>query len=124
MSIERLDHINIRTANLAALITFYEQIIGLKQGSRPAFESTGAWMYLGERDIVHLNESPTAQLSREPQLEHFALRAADLQAFTDNLNSRGISYRSNTISEANLRQIHLHDPDGNHVEINFSIAHS
>ena len=122
MNIERLDHVNIRTANLAALVEFYEQCIGLKQGSRPGFESTGAWLYLGDRDIVHLNESPTAQPSSEPQLEHFALRAADYQAFTDNLKHHGVAYTSNTISEARLRQIHVYDPDGNHVEVNFSIA--
>jgi catechol 2,3-dioxygenase-like lactoylglutathione lyase family enzyme len=122
MSIERLDHVNIRTSNLAALIEFYEQCIGLKKGSRPGFESTGAWLYLGDRDIVHLVKSATAELSKEPQLEHFALRATDYVAFTDNLKKHGVDYTSNDIDTINLRQIHVYDPDGNHVELNFSSA--
>ncbi len=122
MSIERLDHVNIRTSNLAALIEFYEQCIGLKKGSRPGFESTGAWMYIGDRDIVHLNESVSAKPSKEPQLEHFALRATDYEAFTDNLKKHSVDYTSNHIEDINLRQIHVYDPDGNHVELNFLTA--
>jgi catechol 2,3-dioxygenase-like lactoylglutathione lyase family enzyme len=122
MSIERLDHVNIRTSNLAALIEFYEQCIGLKNGSRPGFESTGAWLYLGDRDIVHLVESASAEPSKEPQLEHFALRATDYEAFTDNFKKHGVDYTSNDIDTISLRQIHVYDPDRNHVELNFSTA--
>ncbi len=121
MNIERLDHVNIRTAQLAAVIEFYEKVIGLRVGPRPGLASTGAWLYLGERDILHLIASPTAQLSSEPQLEHFALRATGYQEFIARLDEHGIPYRGNTLTGAGLRQLHLHDPDGNHLELNFLI---
>lgn len=120
MTLERLDHVNIRTRNLQALVEFYEQVIGLESGQRPGLDSSGAWLYLGDRDIVHLIESPTAQSPGEPQIEHFALRATGYQEFVDNLNALGVRYRGNTIGEAGIRQLHLHDPDGNHVEVNFA----
>jgi len=89
--------------------------------ARPALDSTSAWLYLGDRDILHLIESPTVQTTEEPQLAHFALRASGYQNFIANLEARGIPYRDNTIEDAGIRQLHLCNPDGNHLEINFAL---
>src|SRR5215470_4796852 len=42
MGISWLDHVNIRTANLAAMSRFYEDILGMPRGSRPEFRFGGA----------------------------------------------------------------------------------
>ena len=54
MQIGRLDHVNVRTAQLDSMITWYEQILGLHNGPRPNFPFPGAWLYSGEDAVVHL----------------------------------------------------------------------
>jgi catechol 2,3-dioxygenase-like lactoylglutathione lyase family enzyme len=49
MPLSHLDHVNIRTANLAVLSRFYAEVLGLAPGPRPAFRFGGAWLYCGDR---------------------------------------------------------------------------
>ena len=60
MPVKDLDHVNLRTANLAGMIAFYEKVLGLTLGPRPAFGFDGAWLYCGERATVHLIAVPQA----------------------------------------------------------------
>ena len=76
-----LDHVNIRTANLAALRRFYSDVLGLKDGARPPFKFGGAWLYCGEQAAVHLVEVGQAPAGHQPRIEHFAFRAAGLADF-------------------------------------------
>ena len=48
-----LDHVNITTTRLHQSVEFYT-ILGLRDGFRPDFEFDGAWMYCGDRAVVHL----------------------------------------------------------------------
>ena len=54
MSVGLLDHYNVRTANLAETVSFYETVLGLENGDRPNFAFPGAWMYSEGRAVVHL----------------------------------------------------------------------
>ena len=127
MPLVRLDHVNIRTANLEAMVDFYTRVLGLTVGPRPGFEFPGAWLYCGEEAIVHLIEvrDPPAAYQRDQQLEHFAIAAdeaddiADMTAF---LESEGITYWLADVPDFPITQINLHDPDGNHLHIDFKRA--
>ena len=57
-----LDHVNVRTANLAELTRFYEDVVGLRSGERPPLGFPGAWLYArdGSEPMPHV-----AQRSRE-----------------------------------------------------------
>lgn len=129
MPLTQLDHVNVRTAQLEPMKQFYQEILGMHSGPRPDFPFNGAWMYLKEKPVVHLVEidSPV-QLSTDDvggngaslQLEHFAFAAdGPLQDFGDRLSELGIAYDVRNPPGANLSQIHLHDPDGNHIHIDF-----
>ena len=63
-----LDHINIRTADLAGTKAFFMDVLGLSEGWRPAFPFPGAWLYAGEKDVVHLVtiETPLAASAGRP----------------------------------------------------------
>ena len=56
MQIGNLDHVNVRTSQLDAMIDWYSNILGLRQGDRPNFPFPGAWMYAGDQAVVHLVE--------------------------------------------------------------------
>ncbi|MEJ2178651.1 MAG: VOC family protein, partial [Gammaproteobacteria bacterium] len=54
MQIEKLDHVNVRTTQLDAMIDWYTNVLGMRIGDRPDFRFPGAWMYTGEAAPVHL----------------------------------------------------------------------
>ncbi len=119
MPLEWLDHVNIRTANLKAMTDFYQRVVGLEPGERPPFSFSGAWLYLGERAVLHLVGTDTPPAGAEPRIEHFAFRGNGIEEFTARLNAASISYRRSAVPGSRLEQVHFNDPDGNHVEVGF-----
>lgn len=119
MPLEWLDHVNVRTANLRAMTDFYQQVVGLELGPRPPFSFGGAWLYLGQRAVLHLVEADPAPSATEPKIEHFAFRASGLEKFVARLEASSVSYRRTTVPGTRLEQVHFCDPDGNHVEVGF-----
>lgn len=122
MPIMYLDHVNLRTSHLKELVRWYEDALGFKLGDRPPFRFGGAWLYLGDRPVVHLVEVPEQPKLGEPQIEHFAFRAQGLVEFAENLRRRGIEYRMVPVPGNGNAQIFTWDPDGNRVEIQFEAA--
>ena len=123
MPLTSFDHVNVRTANLDAMIEWYGEILGLHPGNRPDFGFPGAWLYLGDQAIIHLvgvDVPPSA--GGDVTLEHFAIRATDLAGFRERLDARGIKYSLDPVPGFPVVQINLHDPDGNHIHIDFDAA--
>lgn len=127
MPLARLDHVNLRTADLPAMVAFYTEVLGMTLGPRPPFAFGGAWLYCGEGEArqatVHLVEvgrqpAPEGELS----LEHFAFAAEGLADFLDQLRRRDIGYRIGVAPGLGTIQVNLHDPDGNHIHIDFAAA--
>ncbi|GGX63579.1 diguanylate cyclase [Tateyamaria omphalii] len=123
MPIERLDHVNLRTTRLAEMIQWYEEILGLSAGARPAFSMDGAWLYAGEVAAVHLvavEDDGAAGSETALKLEHFAFRASgNPEEFRDKLQQRGVAYRRSGIEDMNLSAFNVWDPDGNHIHVDF-----
>lgn len=120
MTLKVLDHVNIRTARLGDMVGFYGEVLGLHPGARPPFTFNGAWLYCGERAAVHLVEVARERQTREPRIEHFAFQAAGLADFLARLRAKGIAYRISIVPGLKLRQVNIHDPDGNHIEVAFA----
>ncbi len=123
MAIEKLDHVNLRTTQLQAMVDWYETVLGLRQGPRPDFPFPGAWMYAGDGAVVHLvgiEGDPGIGSEAALKLEHFALSATDLQEFTSKLDSMGIEYRRNDLAGISVVQVNVWDPDGNHIHVDFA----
>ncbi len=123
MALVKFDHVNIQTANLAAMSAFYDEVLGLPAGYRPPFGFGGAWHYCGDTAVVHLVE--TAERPDpvgSPQLEHFALQAEGMAEFLERLRRHAVPYRIAVVPEIAIRQVNLHDPDGNHIHIDFDAA--
>lgn len=119
MGIKLFEHVNLRTAELHRLEEWYCQILGLKLGYRPPFESTGSWLYAGDIPMVHLQYIKEQKINKDPTMEHFALRASGLKDFLDTLNEMNISYRTVRVPELRVFQVFLSDPDGNNMHIDF-----
>jgi len=125
MPIARLDHVNIRTTQLEAMVKWYSDLLDLQLGPRPNFSFGGAWLYAGEIAIVHLveiDDDKAIGAGDSLKLEHFALRATGLEAFEAKLKERNEPYRRSEIAEFGLAQYNIWDPDGNHIHVDFVLT--
>lgn len=132
-----LDHINVRTANLASMLGFYERVMDLKPGARPHFGgAVGAWLYAKENmtdslDAVKQNyraawvhfvevgatDSNTGNL----QIEHFAFTASGMADFLKRLIAEDCEYRLADMPDIEMVQVNFRDPDGNHIHVDFPL---
>jgi catechol 2,3-dioxygenase-like lactoylglutathione lyase family enzyme len=123
MGLKFLDHVNVCTRQVEVLRTFYADVLGLPPGPRPGFSFNGAWMYCGPRPAVHLVErldlNPTAG---DLRVQHFAFAAEGLAEFVERLKAKGVPFRVGILEDFGLCQVNVHDPDGNHIHIDFPLA--
>ena len=119
MTIKGLDHITLNPADLAASLYFYVDLLGLRDGDRPSFDTPGAWLYSGDRPIVHLVAGRGGGEASTGAVDHIALRAEGLAAVIARLTAAGIAYDIATVPGRGLKQIFLHDPDGVRIELTF-----
>jgi catechol 2,3-dioxygenase-like lactoylglutathione lyase family enzyme len=119
MTLHALDHVNIRTANLAAMTEWYQEILGLRLGPRPDFAFPGSWLYLGDTAIVHLVGVENGPRGEDLRLEHFAISASGLAEFVAHLDARGVAHTVDPVPGAPVVQVNLADCDGNHIHVDF-----
>lgn len=119
MQLKRLDHVNVRTANLQAMIDWYGEVLDMKPGDRPPFGFGGAWLYCDGFPIVHLVEVATPARGEDPRLEHFAISGEGLKGFLARLDSRGERYEKTVVPGFGITQVNVWDPDGNHIHVDF-----
>ncbi|NPD18224.1 VOC family protein [Alterinioella nitratireducens] len=124
--IEALDHVNLRTGQLDTMVDWYGRVLMMQPGARPAFGFPGAWLYAGDQAVIHLIEDGAVDGPGGDTLalEHFALRATGYADFIARLEEMGIPYRLSRVppGPVDVVQVNIHDPDGNHIHIDFTAA--
>ena len=120
MRLGKLEHVNLCTANLAAMSDFYCRILGMEVGKRPPFDVPGVWLYADGHPYVHLIGVDEQPKGGDPTLEHFAMSATGMAEFTARLEAEGIAYRPLKVPGTAITQINVFDPDGNHIHIDFN----
>jgi catechol 2,3-dioxygenase-like lactoylglutathione lyase family enzyme len=100
---------------------FYCNVVGLTEGFRPAFERFGFWLYIEDKDVLHLI-TPKEGDGRSPQkssFDHIAFKTTDYQGVLQKLKTLNILFEEKPIPGMTAHQIFLQDPSGNRVELNF-----
>lgn len=114
-----LDHVNIRTADLATTKQLFIEVLGLKEGWRPPFGFPGAWLYAGDKDVVHLVElSEPANTSLGAALDHFAFDISDYDEALRKVQGTGLKFREATTPGTSVKQIFVLDGNGVTIELN------
>jgi catechol 2,3-dioxygenase-like lactoylglutathione lyase family enzyme len=124
VTLKSLDHVNLRTANLAAMVAWYGRVLDMHPGSRPGFDFPGAWLYADGKPIIHLigvETAPGADAG-DLRLEHFAISASGIKDLMACIKTDGLRHRFNHIKDFGVLQVNLWDPDGNHIHVDFNPA--
>lgn len=117
--ISGLDHINIRTADLAGTTRVFTEMLGLTVGWRPPFDFPGAWLYAGDKDVVHLVQvDEPAAASAGSALDHFAFDISDYDEVLKRVEASGLKFTATATPGTTVRQIFVRDPNGVTIELN------
>ena len=120
MPLGKLDHVNIKTANLKEMVRWYCDVLEMHEGFRPDFPFPGAWLYAGDDAAVHLVGTDDNPQSIDPKIEHFAFTARGLPTFVKKLEDLGIGYDPVRVPGTEILQINIRDHDGNHIHVDFT----
>lgn len=125
MPVTGLNHYNLRAPRplLDGLRDFYVDVIGLAEGWRPPFRSSGYWLYAGKRDVLHLTETAPGEnriTGIDTSFDHIAFTCTDAAAMEARLRDRGVDYAVDEVPLLAQRQIFLRDPASNSIELNFA----
>ena len=126
--LEGLDHYNITPSDLERSRRFYAEVLGLKDGARPQFRMPGAWLYCGDRPIVHLSVRAPGQETDTGKFNHIAFSASDLNGTIRHLQRLAIEFEVVKVPpmanhpRSGGTQIFLKDPDGIALELQFTSA--
>ncbi|MGS0742655.1 VOC family protein [Glaciimonas sp. GG7] len=120
-----LNHYNLRAPRelMEQLKTFYCEMVGLKQGERPPFNSFGYWLYAGEHPVLHLSETRPGQLldiSPMTTFDHAAFSCVNQAEMEARLATHEVQYKLVQVPLTGQTQIFFKDPAGNGVELNFA----
>ena len=118
MPLARIDHVTVRCSDLARSRAFYAEALGLVDGDRPPFNFPGAWLWLGDRAVVHLVGGNQAPHNDTGNFDHVAFAATDLDAMRARLTKAGVVFRETPVPGRPLHQLFFKDPDGVQIEIN------
>ncbi len=123
MTISGLDHFNIKAseADMARIKAFYTDLLGLKEGLRPAsIPGKGAWLYAGEKPLLHLSvvDDVEVDAALNPNLDHIAFRCRGIGRYMERLKESNIDYLLVRTPELDMIQIFFYDPAGIRIEMN------
>ena len=120
MTISRIDHINISTADLDATVGFFRDMLGLTPTPPPGMDpARNSWMVdEAGAPLVHVN---MREAGRDPgPINHVAFACTGYDDYLARLRSAGYAVTENDLRDiAGLRQIFVFGPEGARIELNF-----
>ena len=136
MPLTHLEHFLIQTTDIRKTCDWYERVLGMRRGHTPDFKFPVQWMYVGERDVLHVtegganaSENRRRYVGQESQatsgsgvIDHVAFRCAGLQDMLSHLARHEIEFKQRMVSDQGVYQLFLIDPNGVKIELNFANA--
>jgi catechol 2,3-dioxygenase-like lactoylglutathione lyase family enzyme len=136
MPLSHLEHYLIQAADLEATKDWYVRVLGMRSGPHPDFGFPVHWLYIGERDVLHLTQGGAGvsanrlrYLGQESEatrgsgvIDHVAFRATGLAETIAHLEREGVPFKERQVDDQGLYQLFLTDPNGVKVELNFAAA--
>ncbi len=115
-----LDHCTILTDDVDSTVAVYGDLLGLRAGARPPFGFPGAWLYVGDRAVLHVIGGRKPAELKAGVIDHVAFSAEDLAPTIAKLETRGLASDCRRLPGEGTWQLFFHDPNGVRVELDFA----
>jgi catechol 2,3-dioxygenase-like lactoylglutathione lyase family enzyme len=136
MPLSYMEHFLLQTEDIEATRDWYVKLLGFRVGPSPDFKFPVYWLYLGDRDVLHIttggkdvSENRKKYVGQESQastgtgvIDHVAFRATGLLDMIEHLKKNGVDFKERQVDDQGLYQLFLFDPNGVKVELNFANA--
>ena len=130
MPLERLDHYFVYASDLEVSRRFYNEVLGLATGPRPAFDFPGYWFYLEDRPVVHIGNDEFEGGYVNPDgsrtisgptgaVDHIAFRGNHIDDFIARFERMNVPFQRREVPDFRLSQLFVKDPEGLTIELNF-----
>jgi catechol 2,3-dioxygenase-like lactoylglutathione lyase family enzyme len=134
MPLAYMEHFLLQTEDIEATKDWYVKVLGFRVGPAPDFKFPVYWLYLGDRDVLHIttgganvSENRKKYVGQDSQatsgsgvIDHVAFRATGLTEMIDHLKTNNVEFKERQVNDQGLYQLFLHDPNGVKVELNFA----
>jgi catechol 2,3-dioxygenase-like lactoylglutathione lyase family enzyme len=136
MPLSHIEHFLLQTADMDATREWYTKVLGMRVGPNPDFKFPVFWLYLGDKDVVHVTEGGknvsenrkkyVGQESQATQgsgaIDHIAFRATGLKQMIEHLKALKVDFKQRQVNDQGLYQLFMFDPNGVKVELNYANA--
>jgi catechol 2,3-dioxygenase-like lactoylglutathione lyase family enzyme len=134
MPLTYMEHFLLQTEDIEATKDWYVKVLGFRVGPSPDFKFPVYWLYLGDRDVLHIttggknvSENRKKYVGQQSDvtsgtgvIDHVAFRATGLHEMIDHLSKSDIDFKERQVDDQGLYQLFLFDPNGVKVELNFA----
>ncbi len=135
MALSHLEHFLVQTEDIERTRDWYCDVLGMTHGPTPDFKFPVVWLYIGDRDVVHVteggkdvSENRMAYLGQQSDaaagtgvVDHIAFRATGLRKTMSHLTGLGVAFSQRQVDSQGLFQLFLFDPNGIKIELNFDV---
>lgn len=115
--LQALDHVTLRSTDLARTLGFYQQLLGMEPGPRPAFGIPGSWLHVDGRPVLHVLELPPERGGGV--IDHVAFEARNRAMLSARLDAADVPFKLVALPDGSALQMFLCDPDGARIELVF-----
>ena len=134
MPLSHIEHFLLQTTDMAKTRDWYVRVLGMRVGPSPDFKFPVCWLYLGDKDVVHVTEGGAGvsenrkrYVGQESQatsgsgvIDHLAFRATGLRDMMAHLKSLGVDFKQRQVDDQGLYQLFMFDPNGIKIELNYA----
>jgi catechol 2,3-dioxygenase-like lactoylglutathione lyase family enzyme len=136
MPLSHLEHFLLQTADMEKTREWYVKVLGMRVGPSPDFKFPVFWLYLGDKDVVHVTEGGKGVSANRKKyvgqqsqaiegsgvIDHLAFRATGLRGMMDHLKALGVDFKQRRVDDQGLYQLFMFDPNGVKIELNYAKA--
>src|SRR5215470_6459828 len=123
MPLTHLEHFLVQTTDIQKTCDWYERVLDMSRGYTPDFKFPVQWMYIGERDVIHVTEGgakitdnrrkylgqQSEATSGSGAIDHVAFRCTGLKDMIERLRRLNVPFKERMVNDQGLYQLFLMD---------------
>ena len=140
MPLSYIEHLLLLVDDVDSTVDWFVNNVGMERGHTPNFKVPVTWLYIGDRDVLHIAQVPS-EGTREKRfhdrylggllsdqdrgsgiIDHVAFRCTGLPEMIERLERNGAKFLQRQANYGDLYQLFVTGPDGLRVELNFTAA--